>query len=166
MPTLFIDADACPVTREAMDEARRAGIPCVVCGDSGHNLFKHVRPSDPTEPADGFWVSILQVEQGRDAADFAIVSELDAGDVVVTQDMGLASMALGRGASAIGVRGHLYDRRTIDTLMMVRHAEQVERRKGRRERGKIQGDRHPPFTSEDRGRFVRNLRELLRNVGT
>ena len=164
MVTLYIDADACPVTREAIDEARRAHIPCVICGDSGHNLAKHVRSSDPTEPTTGFWVSILSVEQGRDAADFAIVANLEEGDVVVTQDMGLASMALGRGAQAIGVRGHVYDQRTIDTLMMVRHAEQAERRKTRRERGKIQGDKHPSFTSEDRERFVRNLRALLRGL--
>ena len=161
MPTLYIDADACPVTREAIDGARRADIPCVICGDNGHNLAKHVRESDPVDPCDGFWVSILQVEQGRDAADFAIVCELEEGDFVVTQDMGLASMALGRGAKAIGVRGQLYDKRTIDTLMMVRHAEQAERRKTRRERGKIQGDKHPPFSQEDRKRFIRNLRELL-----
>ena len=161
MPTLFVDADACPVTREALACARRAGIPCVLCADKGHNLAKHVRKGDPTEPTDGFWVDFLYVEQGRDAADFAIVCELEEGDVVVTQDMGLASMALGRGAKAIGVRGQLYDRRTIDTLMMVRHAEQTERRKTHRERGKIQGDKHPSFGDDDRERFTRALRALL-----
>lgn len=164
MPTLFIDADACPVTRESLDAARRFRLPCVVAGDSGHNLLNHVRGHDPVEPTDGFWVRVLQVGQGKDSADFAIVCELEEGDVVVTQDFGLASMALGRGAQAIGVRGHVYDRRTIDALMMVRHAEQAERRKPKRERGKIQGDKHPSFTSEDRERFVRNLNELLANL--
>ena len=101
MPTLFIDADACPVTREALDEARRANIPCVIAGDSGHNLAKHVHKDDPTQPTDGFWVSYLQVGQGADAADFAIVCELSEGDVVVTQDFGLASMALGLLISSI-----------------------------------------------------------------
>ncbi|MDO5708835.1 MAG: DUF188 domain-containing protein [Coriobacteriales bacterium] len=161
MPTLFIDADACPVTREAIDAARRAKIPCVVAGDSGHNLAKHVRKGGPIEPTDGFWVSFLSVEPGKDSADFAIVCELSEGDIVVTQDMGLASMALGRGCKAIGVRGHVYDQRTIDALMLVRHAEQAERRKDHRNRGKIQGDKHPSFTSDDRERFIRNLRALL-----
>ena len=159
MPTLFIDADACPVTSASIDAARAANIPCVVAGDSGHNLMKHVRKGDPTEPRDGFWVRILQVAQGKDSADFTITCELDEGDIVVTQDFGLASMALGRGARAIGVRGQLYDQRTIDALMLVRHAEQVERRSKRR--GKIQGDRHPAFSADDRRRFVRNLAELL-----
>lgn len=162
MPTLFIDADACPVTCEAVDAARKAQVPCVIAGDSGHNLLKHVRKSDPTEPTDGFWVRTLQVAQGKDSADFAITCELDEGDIVVTQDFGLASMALGRGAAAIGVRGQLYDQRTIDALMLVRHAEQVERRSKRRT--KIQGDKHPAFSAEDRRRFVRNLEGLLADM--
>ena len=164
MPTLFIDADACPVTREAIDAARRANIPCVICGDAGHNLEKHVHAGDPREEVPGFWVRIIQVPQGRDAADFAIVCDLSEGDVVVTQDMGLASMALGRGAYALGVRGQRYDQRTIDALMMVRYAEQVERRKPRRDRGKIQGDKHPAFSADDRRRFTEALRDLLDSV--
>ena len=47
--TLFIDADACPVTREALDCARAAHVPCVIAGNSTQNLMRHVRASDPTE---------------------------------------------------------------------------------------------------------------------
>lgn len=163
MPTLFIDADACPVTREALSCARKAAVPCVIAGDSGHNLLRHVRRGDPTQERDGFWVRTLQVGQGADAADFAIVCELAEGDVVVTQDFGLASMALGRGCLAIDPRGRVYDRRTIDALMLVRHATKRELRNTRRRRPQV--ERHPPFTDEDRERFVRNLSELLGERG-
>ena len=162
MPTLYIDADACPVTREALDCARQAHIPCVIAGDSGHNLLKHVRANDPTEPRDGFWVSTLEVQQGQDSADFAIVCQLEPGDVVVTQDMGLASMVLGRGAKAIGVRGETYDKRTIDALLLVRHAEKEARRDPRRRTSPKGGPR--AFTDADRRRFSSRLRELLREV--
>ena len=162
MPTLYIDADACPVTREALDCARQARIPCVIAGDSGHNLLKHVRANDPTEPRDGFWVSTLEVQQGQDSADFAIVCELEPGDVVVTQDMGLASMVLGRGAKAIGVRGETYDKRTIDALLLVRHAEKEARRDPRRRTSPKGGPR--AFTDADRRRFSSRLRELLREA--
>lgn len=162
MPTLYIDADACPVTREALDCARQAHIPCVIAGDSGHNLLKHVRTNDPTEPRDGFWVSTIEVQQGQDSADFAIVCELEPGDVVVTQDMGLASMVLGRGAKAIGVRGETYDKRTIDALLLVRHAEKEARRNPRRRTSPKGGPR--AFTDADRRRFVSRLRELLREA--
>ncbi len=163
MVTLFIDADACPVTRDAIACARKANVPCVIAGDSGHNLSKHVRKDDPTVPADGFWVRILQVGQGADAADFAIVCELESGDIVVTQDFGLASMALGRGCAAIDPRGHIYDQRTIDALLLVRHATKQELRSKRR-RGKHRVNKHAAFEPEDRERFVRNLRQLLANV--
>lgn len=106
--TLFIDADACPVTREALDTARRAGWPVVIAGNSTQNLERRIRRDDPRDPEHarrGFWVGVLDVSVGADSADFAIVARLSAGDVVVTQDIGLASMVLGRGAAAISVRG-------------------------------------------------------------
>lgn len=159
MPTLFIDADACPVTREAIDCARKAHIPCVVAADSGHNLLKHVRANDPTEPCDGFWVRTLSVQQGQDSADFAIVCELEPEDVVVTQDLGLAAMVLGRGARAIGVRGEVYDKYTIDALLLVRHAEKEARRNPRRHSTPKGGPRQ--YSGADRRHFVAQLKELL-----
>ena len=103
---------------------------------------------------------------GADSADFAIVERLQAGDVVVTQDIGLASMVLGRDAAAIGVlgrdaaaigvRGRVYDKATIDMQLFIRHEEKKVRRAGGRTRGPA------AFTSEDRARFKRNLTELLR----
>ena len=85
--------------------------------------------------------------------------ELEPGDVVVTQDMGLASMVLGRGAKAIGVRGETYDKRTIDALLLVRHAEKEARRNPRRGTSPKGGPR--AFTSADRRHFVARLREVL-----
>ena len=99
--TLFIDADACPVTRESIDCARRAGVAVVIAGNSTQNLERHIRRDDPRDAEHarrGFWVTTLDVSVGADSADFAIVERLQAGDVVVTQDIGLASMVLGRDA--------------------------------------------------------------------
>ena len=155
MTTLFIDADACPVTREALDAARRANVACVIAGNSTQNLARHLRRSDPTTPRPGFWVRLLQVGVGADAADFAIVEELTPRDVVVTQDIGLASIVLGRGARAIGVRGHVYSPLTIDSMMFIRHEEKKVRRAGGRTRGPA------AFEDEDRERFKANLRRLL-----
>ncbi|MCH4184962.1 MAG: hypothetical protein LKF61_05690, partial [Eggerthellaceae bacterium] len=38
-PTLFIDADACPVTKEALAVARRHHVPVVIAGNTTQNLF-------------------------------------------------------------------------------------------------------------------------------
>ena len=122
--TLFIDADACPVTRESIDCARRAGVAVVIAGNSTQNLERHIRRDDPRDAEHarrGFWVTTLDVSVGADSADFAIVERLQAGDVVVTQDIGLASMVLGRDAAAIGVRGRVYDKATIDMQLFIRH---------------------------------------------
>ncbi|MGN0296026.1 MAG: DUF188 domain-containing protein [Parafannyhessea sp.] len=162
MTRLYVDADACPVTREALAIARELRIPCVIAGNSTQNLERSVRSTDPREPRDphhpdrGFWVRVLQVGVGADSADFAIVSELTPDDVVVTQDIGLADMVLGRSARAIGVRGRVYNPLTIDSLMLIRHEEKKVRRAGGRTRGPA------AFTSEDRARFRTNLRRLLK----
>ena len=148
--TLFIDADACPVTRDALAVARRTGTPVVIAGNTTQNLARHLRPGDPRTPEEarrGFWADTLDV---------AIVERLQPGDVVVTQDIGLASMVLGRGARAIGVRGHVYSPLTIDAALFVRHEEKKVRRAGGRTKGP------DPFCDEDRERFVRNLERLLR----
>lgn len=131
--TLFIDADACPVTRESIDCARRAGVAVVIAGNSTQNLERHIRRDDPRDVEHarrGFWVTTLDVSMGADSADFAIVERLQAGDVVVTQDIGLASMVLGRDAAAIGVRGRVYDKATIDMQLFIRHEEKKVRRAG------------------------------------
>ena len=165
--TLHIDADACPVTREALACARQARVPVVIVGNTTQNLARHIRRSDPrdaehargrdaTHP--GFWVEVLDVSIGADSADFAIVERLQPDDVVVTQDIGLASMVLGRGAAAIGVRGRIYSRATIDMDLFIRHEEKKVRRAGGRTNGPA------AFTDEDRERFSRNLTELLRRA--
>ena len=162
--TLFIDADACPVTRDALACARHAHIPVVIAGNGTQNLERHIRPDDPRDAEHargrnarrgGFWVSTLQVAGGADTADFAIVNQLEPGDIVVTQDIGLAGMVLGRDCAAIGVRGRVYDRATIDMQLFIRHEEKKVRRAGGRTKGP------DAFTSEDRARFVRNLEKLL-----
>lgn len=158
--TLFIDADACPVTAEALAVARRAKVPVVIAGNTTQNLERHVRPGDPrragdARPAGGFWVDTLVVSCGADSADFAIVEALEPGDVVVTQDIGLAAMVLGRGARAIGVRGRVYSQATIDSDLFIRAEEKKVRRAGGRTRGPA------AFCEKDRRRFVENLEGLL-----
>lgn len=162
--TLYIDADACPVTREALACARRARVPVVIAGNTTQNLERHIRRDDPRDAEhargrdathDGFWVDVLDVSIGADSADFAIVERLKPNDVIITQDIGLASMVLGRGAAAIGVRGRVYTKATIDMDLFIRHEEKKVRHAGGRTRGPA------AFTDDDRERFTRNLADLL-----
>jgi len=147
MTTLFIDADACPVTREALTIARRHKVLTVLVANANVNLARYAE-------RDG--VECIGVSGGRDAADFAIVERLASGDVVVTQDLGLAAMALGRGAAAMSPRGRIHSAVTIDMELAVRHAEQVHRRAGGRTRGPSK------FEDEDREHFMDSLERVLR----
>jgi uncharacterized protein len=146
-PTVFIDADACPVTRDALAIARRYKAKTVLVANATQNLSRY---------ADRPGVECVQVSGGRDAADFAIVEELAAGDIVVTQDIGLAAMVLGRGAHAISPRGRVFSPATIDMELAVRHAEQRHRRAGGRTKGPS------VFEDEDRERFAAVLERILR----
>lgn len=148
MPTLYIDADACPVTREAISIARREGMPVVLVANSTQNFDKHTRREG---------VEAVQVSGGRDAADFAIVERIRPDDIVVTQDIGVAAMVLGRGAGAISPRGRIFYQATIDIEMEVRHAEAKHRRAG----GRTGGPR--AFTDEDREHFSDQLERLIRD---
>ncbi len=147
MPTIFIDADACPVTREALTTARAHSLPVVLVANGSQNLSKYAgRPG----------VEILQVMSGRDSADFAMVPRLSPGDVVVTADIGLAAMALSRGCRALSPRGREYLPALIDAELAVRHAEQRHRRAGGRTTGPT------PFTDDDRERFREVLARMVR----
>ena len=146
MTKLYIDADACPVTRDAISIARAHRVPVVLVGNESQNLARY----------DGrAGVETVQVAAGRDTADFAIVARLAPEDVVVTGDTGLAAMTLGRGAQAISHRGRVFSLFTIDAEMEVRHAEQRHRRAGGRTRGPA------PFEDEDREHFKESLERLL-----
>ncbi|MRS11980.1 MAG: YaiI/YqxD family protein [Actinobacteria bacterium] len=144
--TLFIDADACPVTREAVAIGRRHGMRVVIVANSTQNLERYASRTG---------VETVQVSSGRDAADFAVVERLSPRDTVVTQDIGLAAMAIGRGAGAIGPRGRVFHLATIDAELAVRHAEAKLRRQGGRHGGP------PKFTDEDREHFEEQLERLL-----
>ena len=146
MTTLYVDADACPVTRDAIAVARAHRVSVVLVGNESQNLARF---------ADRSGVTTLQVACGRDSADFAIVPLLTPEDIVVTGDIGLAAMVLGRGSRALGPRGRVYLSATIDSELALRHAEQRHRRTG----GRTQGP--SPFQDEDRERFRETLERLL-----
>lgn len=147
MTTVFIDADACPVTRDAIAVARSYSRPVVLVANESQNLSKFVGRVG---------VEISQVGSGRDSADFAMVPQLAPGDIVVTADIGLAAMALSRGCRALNPRGREYFPATIDAELAIRHAEQRHRRAGGRTTGPS------PFLEEDRERFRDSLVRLLK----
>ena len=80
------------------------------------------------------------------------------GDLVVTQDWGLAAMVLGKGAAALSPTGRVFRKETIDFLLEERNLKAKHRRSGGRTRGPKKR------TAEDDTRFKKNLYRLLQSL--
>ena len=105
---IYVDADACPVTRIAEDIARKHSIPVTLLCDTNHALT-----SD--------YSAVKVIGAGADAVDFALINLCQRGDMVITQDYGVAALALGKGARAIHQSGKWFTDENIDGLLMDRH---------------------------------------------
>ena len=105
---IFVDADACPVVDIVETIAEKYNIPITLLCDTNHILY-----SDYSE--------VIVVGAGADAVDYKLISICHKGDVVVSQDYGVAAMALGKGAYAIHQSGKWYTNENIDQMLMERH---------------------------------------------
>ena len=140
---ILVDADACPVIPEINDLAREFAIPVTLVSNYCHNM----------EQYEG--VKIVIVDKEPDAVDLAVANLTLRGDIVVTQDYGLAALALGKGASAISPRGRIFGDHNIEGLLHKRHISRKQRKRGIRTRGPKR------MTIEDRKTFTRNLHSLI-----
>ena len=119
---ILVDADACPVKEIIVRMAKRRRIPVTMVIDTSHEL------------GDGY-STIITVDKGADSVDYAITRMTSAGDIIVTQDYGLAAMILAKGASAIDQNGMIYTAENIDGLLERRYIGQKIRRGGGRTKG-------------------------------
>lgn len=133
---ILVDADACPVKEIIERIAINHEIPVVMLIDTSHILS-----SDYSE--------IVLVSKAPDAVDFALINRTAKGDIVVTQDYGVAAMALGKGAYAIHPGGKVFTDHNIDILLMERDIARKARRSGERVKSHT-GKR----TTEDDERFM------------
>ncbi len=144
---IFVDADACPVIDIVEDIATKYNIPATLLCDTNHVLT-----SDYSE--------VIVVGAGADAVDYKLISICHRGDIVVTQDYGVAAMALGKGAFAIHQSGKWYTNENIDQMLMERHLNKNARRAS--SRNHIKGPRKR--TDEDDQRFAESFEKLLRKA--
>lgn len=142
---LLIDADGCPVTGLAVGLANTFHIPCTIICDTAHEIT--------LPPAE-----TITVSKGADSADFAIVNLLQRGDLVVTQDYGLAAMCLSRGAKVMHQDGFFYTEENIDALLHFR----AEAKRARRGGARLKGPQKR--TKEQNAAFAAALEAFLREA--
>ncbi len=142
---VLIDADGCPVVDIAAALCRRFQIPCLLLCDTAHAFHRE-------------GVETFVFDKGADSVDFALVNRVQAGDLVITQDYGLASMCLARKARVLHQDGWEYTLDNIDALLFQRH----ESRKLRSSGGRMKGPKKR--TAEQNRRFQEAMETVLQTM--
>lgn len=143
--TVYVDADACPVVRQIEEIAKEFSLPVVLLCDTNHILSSN-------------YSEIVIVGAGADAVDFALVNRCKSGDIVVTQDYGVAAMVLSKGAKAIHQSGSIYTDQNISLLLESRYIAGKIRRSS--SKCHIKGPKKR--THEDDMHFVTAFKRLCR----
>lgn len=119
---IIIDGDGCPVVDQTIKLANEYDIKCYIFCDYAHFYDKK-------------GATTLVFEQGADSVDFAITNYIEKGDLVVTQDYGLAGMCLAKNAYIINQDGFFYTEDNIDALLLSRYTSKKIRNSGGRTKG-------------------------------
>ena len=141
---VFIDADACPVVSIVENISKKYNIPVTLLCDTNHVLTSE-------------YSEVIVVGAGADAVDYKLISICHRGDIVVSQDYGVAALALGKGAFAICQSGMLYTQDNIDQMLMERHLA----RKARMGKGKHHLKGPKKRTREEDEAFEKAFADLL-----
>lgn len=144
---ILIDADGCPVVDISVKIANENKIECLILCDTSHVFEK-----------DG--AITMTFSKGADSVDFALVNLIKAGDIVVTQDYGLAAMCLARRAKVLNQNGMCYTPDNIDGLLDSRHIAKKIRNAG----GRLKGP--SKRTQQQDLDFEKSLREIILQSNT
>lgn len=119
---VLIDADGCPVVDIGIRLCKKYGIECLLLCDTAHEMNR-----------DG--AKTLIFDKGADSVDLALANRAQPGDLVITQDYGLASLCLARRAKVLHQDGWEYTEYNIQTLLFQRHESRKHRAGGGRVKG-------------------------------
>lgn len=142
---LVIDGDGSPVKEEVIRLGKNFQLPVLIVTSVDHYTTKEYPE----------FVQFIYVDKGADRADYEIVKEIQAGDILITQDYGLASLVLPKKARVFHHSGKEYLPETIDFLLTQRYLGNQMRKSGKRTKGP------KPFTQDDRHAFFEQLSVII-----
>ena len=142
---ILIDADGGPLVNETIKVAHKFNLESIIFCDTSHNF-------------DEKNIKVIVVSKGIDAVDFAILNNIEKGDIVITQDYGLASLVLSRNSYAINQSGMVYTNENIDELLYSRYISKKMRNSGARIKGPKKRDKSQDII------FKENLEKLILNI--
>lgn len=104
---ILVDGDACPVKEEIINLAKKYQLPIIIYIDVSHII-------------EDCYASIIYCDKGKDSVDFELLKDVEKGDIMITQDYGLASLGLSKGSYCFDFFGKEYTKETIDSLLFSR----------------------------------------------
>lgn len=116
---IIVDADACPVKRIIEEVAEHYSLEVIMVIDTSHTLYSE-------------YSKIITVDKGKDTVDIVVINNTNKGDIVVTQDFGVAAMALGKGGFPLNQNGILFTNENMDKFLFERHLSQKARKMGKK----------------------------------
>lgn len=141
----LIDGDGSPVKEEVIRLGKKFQLPVLIITSVDHYTMKEYPD----------FVQFIYVDKGADRADYQIVKEIKPGDLLITQDYGLASLVLPKKARVFHHSGMEYLPETIDQLLMQRYIGGQMRKAGKRTKGP------KPFTASDRQLFYEIMTDVV-----
>ncbi|WP_017754467.1 YaiI/YqxD family protein [Calidifontibacillus oryziterrae] len=145
MTVILVDADACPVIDPTIKVAKEFNLSVILICDTSHYIERE-------------GATTITVSKGSDAVDFVLVNRVQVGDIVITQDYGLAAMVLAKKGYAIDQNGRLYTPENIDQLLFTRHLAKKIRESGGRTKGPKKREKESDI------RFEESLKRLCNDV--
>lgn len=142
---ILVDADGCPVKNIVVKVAKEYEIPVVMFADTSHLI-------------DDEYSKVIIVGKGYDSVDFALINNVNKGDIIVTQDYGVATMALSKKAYSINQNGLIYTNENMDKLLFQRYLSRKVRKAGGRTTNAKKRKK------DDDVKFEKNLRYMISNM--
>ena len=139
---IIVDADATPCLTQIAFLAKQNHVECHMFCDYNHNLTLED-------------VLVHYISEGFQMVDIAISNFINIGDILITQDYGLACIALSRGAKAINPSGVIYTSSNIDDLLEQRYLKLLNKKR------KINTKNQKKRTKEIDIKFLLNLQKLI-----
>lgn len=144
---IYVDADASPVKDIIIEEATEREYPVTLVTSISHFSLQEDPPG----------VETIYVDTGNEEADYRIMRLIEKADILITQDYGLASLALAKGCHVMHHKGFMYTNKNIDQLLQTRYLSAQARKAGKRTKGP------KAFTKEDKEIFRERFIRLLEN---
>lgn len=145
VPKILVDADACPVKAEIKQVAEQFQLEVIFVAS-----FNHYSVNTNGEN----WIF---VDTGKESADMRMMNIANKGDIIVTQDIGLASILVAKGTYVFSNRGELYRKEEMSLMLDIRYRHAKERQQGKYSKGP------KAMSDQDRSLFKERITTFLQN---